>query len=93
MENNAENIVLINGEFDAVEAKDIILSLLNDKIGFQALKNLRHEEKKGKPDAHALQRIAELKQTIDKLTVFFNHCNDQGHRLNMHSEIKIEITQ
>ncbi len=93
MYNKTENIALIKGDFDASEAKDVILSLLNDKIGFQALKNLRHEEKKGKPNAQALQRIAELKQNIQHLSSFFNHCTEQGYKLKIHSEIKIEVTQ
>jgi len=63
-----EPVPLFDGNFDPDEAKELLSSLLNDKIHFHQMKNFSSTERFGKQDQKSLKRIAELKEgNIDLL--------------------------
>ena len=58
---------LLDGTFTATDAKEILVTLFNDKIRFHRLRNFSHEERLGMPDPHAIDRVPKLKQTLEDI--------------------------
>ena len=63
--NKNVSISLIDGSFDASEAKEILMNIYSTKIQFHELKNFSSKERFGKPDEMALKRIPQLKISIN----------------------------
>jgi len=66
--------------------KEIILTMINNKIQFHEIKNLRSIEKTGEKDQKSLKRIEELNQLKKKLKEL---SFEENSKLMVQSTIKI----
>ena len=65
MENLDEHIKLIHGVFSPVEAADVLLSLINDKIKFHTVQSLNLKTGYNENARESEQRILQLKEAIE----------------------------
>ncbi len=87
------NFKLVEGEFNAADAKEILLRLIEQKISFHNLKCFSHEIRFGKKDEHSLERIDELNVTKEKLILLINEAQMEGNTLTIHSSIDVKINK
>lgn len=91
MKNN-EKLVLIEGEFQHQDAKEILRNVFSTKINFHQLKNFRSKETFGKVDETAMTRIPALKKEIVKLEQILLEAEEQNKKLIISSEINIQFS-
>ena len=90
--NKLEKIVLIDGTFLCNDAKDILTSVLTTKINFHQLKNFSSQERFGKDDKIAQNRVSELKKEMMKLQNVLQEAQEKNKKLVVSAEIKIALT-
>lgn len=83
------NFTLLSGTFSEADAKEILTTLFADKIQFHRLKSFSHEERFGKPDPHAAERIPVLKKTLRELVECLNAFDSETH-FEIHADITIK---
>ncbi|MFC5282001.1 hypothetical protein [Pedobacter alpinus] len=88
-----DNFKLVEGEFNAADAKEILLRLIEQKISFHNLKCFSHEIRFGKKDEHSIERIEELNKTKEKLILLINKAQLEGKMLAIHSSIDVKIVK
>jgi hypothetical protein len=86
-----DNFKLVEGDFSAADAKEILLRLIEQKISFHNLKCFSHEVRYGSKDEHSLERIEELNKTKEKLILIINQAQIDGHLLSINSSIDVQI--
>jgi ribosomal protein S15P/S13E len=84
---------LIRNEFEAEEAKEVLLSLYTTKIQFNKLKNLSSHIRYNHSDTELLGRIEELEANREKLVKFLAYAKENKLKLHIQSDIKIEIIE
>ncbi len=87
----SENITFIKGRFSPAEAADVLLSLLNDKIKFHAVKSLNLREGEKGPECASGDRIKglrEAKKRVEELVVL---AHKNGMELKIDSTIEIKL--
>lgn len=78
---------LIDGDFTAEEAREVIMHLFLTKVQFHELKNFSSLERYGKPDETAQKRIPRLRKEMEKLEkMLAGHGSDSG-KIAVRSEI------
>lgn len=88
MENQKNEYNLVNGTFTRTETREILVTLFRDKIRFHSQKNFSHEERFGKPDIKAQERIPILKSTLEEVLKFLEqYHNESGFEI--HADIII----
>ena len=83
-----KTLTLINGIFTPSEMKEVLLTMIANKINFHHLKNLRSLEKEGIEDEHSKKRLLELQQLkaeIHALSI------DENELVKLKSTIEIEV--
>ncbi len=83
-----KTLTLINGIFTPSEMKEVLLTMIANKINFHHLKNLRSLEKEGVEDEHSIKRLLELQQLkaeIHALSI------DEKELVKLKSTIEIEV--
>ncbi len=72
--NKVEAIQLIKGRFNAVEAADILLSLINEKLKYHTVKslNLDHCEMDQSKSKERIKQLREDKKAVTDLVIFAN---------------------
>lgn len=88
---NAENIVLINGEFTPAEAKEVLLAILNNKINFHRMKNFSAEERFGKADPLSSKRLLELEQSREMVKDYLSAAEAAGNMVVMESKVQLSL--
>ncbi len=83
-----EEIQLIKGNFNAVEAADILLSMINDKIKYHTVKSLNLNQSREEQN-YSKQRIAQLRDVKKTVTDLVIEANKTGHRLQIEGTVKI----
>jgi hypothetical protein len=83
----SENIKLIEGSFSGVEAKKLLLCLIDDKIKFHNSKILEDFEK-GNENEYSELRIKELKKLRLHIIEYLDNLGEKN--LNINSIINIE---
>jgi hypothetical protein len=68
-------IKLIDGEFNAAEAREILIKLIDFKINFHEAKIFSAQERNTNPGLHSMIRIEELKKSKIELMNMFNEMN------------------
>jgi hypothetical protein len=91
--NKKELFSLINGSFDTEEANSILTDLFTTKIHFHEMKNFSSKERFGKEDDGASIRIAELKQSVQKISKIISLSKKQGKKLKISSTVNIQIVE
>lgn len=86
-----ETIELIKGTFTPGDAREILLEMLNSKINFHNRKNWSSRERFGKPDAHSEQRLAELRESRQKVEALFAEHFNEENSVTINSSIEITI--
>ena len=88
-----EQIQLIEGNFNAVEAADVLLSLVTYKIKFHNLQLLNNEEKNGISQEQSEKHIAELKEAKNRITQIIMDARNSGASIDINSTIDIKVVE
>ncbi len=83
-----ENIELINGNFSPQEAKEILLTILEDKIRFHNVKMMRGYET-GADTSASKKRLSELKTSKEKVLRFVDEALASSKDLTINATISI----
>lgn len=86
-----EKLKLIDGEFSAIEFKEILYNLFLKKIEFHKIKNFSSQIRFGIDDVAAIQKISELEQSIEKLSKVFEEAREKDFRAVVFSEVHIKF--
>ena len=87
-----QKINLIEGEFSASEVKDVITSLIDEKINFHKLQRLSWcEGDHGADTAFPDGRIGELQREKEIAREFINGLRGQGKRFKMEGVVRITM--
>jgi hypothetical protein len=83
-----KTLTLINGIFSPAEMKEVLFTMIANKINFHHLKNLRSLEKEGFEEEHSKIRLIELHQ----LKAEINAMNlAENELVKLKSTIEIEL--
>jgi hypothetical protein len=83
-----EKFKLIEGVFSAKDAKEILLTFIEEKIKFHELKSFSAEVKTGHKSEEALIRVEELKKTRRELVELLESENMESIYLSSYVEVK-----
>jgi len=83
---------LIDGHFSSEESREVLMNVFSGKIQFHQMKNLSSLEFYGKDDDAALNRIAELKQSISEILKYIEEAEKQGTLLEIKADFKIQFS-
>ena len=92
MKNN-KNFLLIEGSFNPLEAKEILLRVFGDKIQFHQKKNFSSKERLGKEDINSLERIPQLQKSICDIIISIDEAQQENMIVTIHSEVIISFTK
>ncbi len=82
---------LIEGEFTAQDAKEILTNLYNSKINFHLMKNFSSNERFGKNDEMASKKIPKLKDSLASISAVIQKVNEKNRSLIITATVKIEL--
>jgi hypothetical protein len=82
------DLKLVDTDFTAVEAKEVVLALFDYKIRFHQAKRFSNEERFNKDIHHSELRISELKKERERLVEFFEKA-DKSARITVSSKVDI----
>lgn len=82
-------INLIDGDFSAEDAREILIDLINKKIQFHSLKSHEKWEKSGTIDLNGQKRIKELEQARANILELTNTIASNETCFTIHSFIHI----
>jgi len=85
-----EKFKLIEGVFSAKDAKEVLLTLIDQKIKFHELKSFSSEIKFGKADEESLSRVDDLTKTKNDIIKYLVGKVDKEFDFNIKSFIEIE---
>ena len=87
-----QEIQLIEGTFNAVEAADVLLSLINEKLKYHTVKSLNLDQCIV-DQAHSKERIRQLredKKTVTDLVIFANR---KGLSIEIEGKVVIRLNK
>jgi hypothetical protein len=84
-----EKFKLIEGVFNAKDAREVLLTLIDKKIKFHELKSFSSEIKFGKADEESLQRVNDLTQTRQEIIKYLRSKINDELAFNIKSFIEI----
>lgn len=87
---NTEELNFIKGLFSTVEAKDILLNLIDNKIKFHNQKTFSEIERFGIKNEDSNTRINELLTSRSRIIDFIAKCQENNEEISIHSQISIE---
>lgn len=93
MVNKSKALKLIEGEFQAQEAKEILLNVFHAKINFHQRNNFSSLERLGKEDPIAQKRIPDLKKELTRLEKILIEAESKNKKLAINSEITISFSE
>ncbi len=85
------SISLISGAFQPQDARELLLTLMNDKINFHVNKNFSSEERFGVADELSKKRIPELKKDIEIIKSIIQEAEEKSKTLVINSMISIKF--
>jgi hypothetical protein len=83
---------LIDNKFTPGEAKEVLLTLINDKIRFHSTKNFSSEVRTGISQEHSRQRIEELEEAKKEIIALIEKAEEMNILLDVESSIHISGT-
>lgn len=89
MQENTKKFSLVEGTFDAADAKEILLTLLMNKIKYHNGRIFSHEERFGKPCSFSIKRKAELEESYNAVRELMDRYIEEGKDVSIHSDISI----
>jgi hypothetical protein len=87
-----QSLKLIDGEFSAEDAKQMLMSLYSSKLNFHQMKNFSSTERFGKRDETASIRIPELKESMDVILTIVQEAVTNNKKLSIKATVNIEFT-
>ncbi len=88
-----EKLTIINGDFTSDEAKEVLMDLFRSKINFHTIKNWSTQERFGKDDLIAQDRIPALTKEMKKLEEILIEAKNKNKRLVINSDIYISLEE
>ena len=85
-----KKINLMNGEFNSIEAREILLDMCNKNINFNKVQNFSSQIRFGEDDEKALNRINQLKESVSSITEILEEAKTHNKKLKIKSFIEIE---
>jgi len=82
---------LVKGTFNAEEAQEILMALIESKVTFHSIKNLRAFEQSGESDLKSEKRIKELENMRDEIIELINQAKRTHRQLEIDSKINISF--
>ncbi|WP_148899422.1 hypothetical protein [Fodinibius salinus] len=86
-----QNLSLVEGTFSAEEAREILMALIQSKLKFHNLKNLRSFEQSGQADSKSENRIQELQEMREEVLELINHADKTDQQLQIDSKVNITL--
>lgn len=80
----------INGQYNPIEAQEILMDLHHKNINFNKIKNFSSQVRFGEDDSTALNQIELLKQNTEHIATIVKEAKVQNKNLIIHSFIEIE---
>lgn len=94
MENqNVQEFKLIDGQFHPDDAKNVLLSLFNNKIAYHQLESFSNHIRHGSDVAISQKRIHSLKESIENIKVILEEANATGKQLKIEGAIQITFVK
>ena len=90
METN-ETFSIIEGCFDPRDAKEILINMLSNKIQFHQKRNFSSVERYGIADTNTINRINELKNTLENILKLISQAEQSNSLLLISSKINITL--
>jgi hypothetical protein len=84
-----QNLTLIDGEFAPTDAKEILKNVFWSKMQFHEMRNFSLKERLGKEDQNAVNRIVELKKSLEKILAIVSEAEANNETLSIQAEICI----
>lgn len=88
-----DTIQLIDGNFSAQDAQEVLMDLINHKIRFHQLRNISWEERFGEPNQHSQKRLKELMKDRDRLSAVLDFAAQHGLNIKLQSKIDILLSK
>lgn len=80
---------LIDGAFSAEEAQEVLINLIDSKIGFHERKELSQIERLGKTESAVGSRINQLRQTKKELSQMLERAIENGQSFSINCSIEL----
>jgi len=90
---NNHQLKLIDSTYSAKDAKEVLLSLINDKIRFLSQKIVSIEERFGGDTSHLEKRVQQLTQERSQLITLFEHHENEDHLVEVDCNVHFSIKQ
>jgi len=84
---------LVQGMFNADEAREILMALIESKMTFHSLKNLRSFEQSGEADPQSENRIEELEKMRNEMLELVKKAKKTNRQLDIDSKICISFAE
>lgn len=84
---------LIDGVFNPIEAKKIIISLINNKINYHNLEDFSNHIRFSNDLAHSQKRISELQNAKETMVNLMAIAEENGWQLKINGTIEINIVK
>ncbi|GAA4274267.1 hypothetical protein U6A24_14930 [Aquimarina gracilis] len=91
MKSKERHIKLIEGTFSAIEAADVLFSLIANKIKFHNLQMLQIQQGADKTNLHSAKRISELKHEKNIVKDMILKARDEGYELEIYGAIEVKL--
>lgn len=85
-----KKINLMNGEFNSIEAREILLDMCNKNINFNKVQNFSSQIRFGEDDEKALSRIDQLRESVANISEILEEAKAHNKKLKIKSFIEIE---
>jgi hypothetical protein len=85
-----KKIKLINGNFSASDAHEILMDMYTKNIQFNKVKNFSSQIRFGSDDQNALKRVEELKENLVDISTIISQAKNQNKNLVIDSFIEIK---
>jgi hypothetical protein len=85
-----KKINLINGQFDAEAANEILMDLYTRNIQFNKVKNFSSQIRFGNEDLNALTRVQQLKENLSTIESIINEAKHLNKNLVINSFVEIK---
>lgn len=84
-------LTLIDSTYNVNDAKEVLQSLLSDKIRFLNRKIFSLQERFGSDTEHQENRVRELRKELDQLRAFLDPFNDDGYEVEIDCLVDLKI--
>lgn len=84
-------LTLVKGKYTEEEAKEILMDLFHSKINFHEIKNFSFNERFGKNHDHSINRMSELRESIEVFSKLIANAEAENKSFTIESSVKITI--